>query len=171
MNSALQGGGRAASWGDAAPDWVRLFIGEMGEAQGRPTRLPAWRNHLRWRRRRKPENAFGRDSDQAWIGDESQSETCEDLPVREREPGCEPEELKVAQRRGAGKPQRKNKQQKLLELRGKRPQAQVAAAFLFSAPRREGPLHGTTDVCRWGGPGRPAYPSPAVLPPLGYYTL
>ena len=91
--------------------------------------------------------------------------------ISERGPGCEPEDWKVAQREGPEKPRRKNAQQELLELRGKRPQAHVAAAFLFSAPGGEGPLHGTTDVCRWCGPGRPEYPSPAVLPPLGYYTL
>lgn len=118
-----------------------------------------------------PENGFGRDSDQAWTCDEPESETCEDFPVRQRDPVCKPEELNAAQPGIAGKPQRENEQQELLELRGKRPKAHVAVAFLFSAPRREGALFSTTHVCRWYMTGRPEYLSLTVLSPMGYYTL
>ena len=68
-----------------------LIHGEMGEAQGRPTRLPAWRNHWVRRRPTTQENAFGWDCNQTGICDEPQSETGENLLVGERAVGCVPE--------------------------------------------------------------------------------
>lgn len=104
MNSALQGEGRAASLEDAAPDWVRLFIGERGEAQGRPARLPACLNHLGRRRPTILENAFGWDCNQTWIFDEPQNETSEDLLVREKALGCDPEAGNTAQDESSRRP-------------------------------------------------------------------
>lgn len=71
------------------------------------------------------------------MGHESQSETGEDLRVGERGPDGQPAESDKAQHGNAVKPQRKNKQQELLELRGKRPPAHVAAAFSFNALGKE----------------------------------
>ena len=68
-----------------------LIHGEMGEAQGRPTRLPAWRNHLVCRRSATLENAFGWDCNQTRIYDEPQSETGEDSLASKRAVGCVPE--------------------------------------------------------------------------------
>lgn len=49
--------------------------------------------------------------------------------MREGAACCEPEDLNVAQRDGAGKSERKNKEQELLELRAKGPKRVLRLPF------------------------------------------
>jgi hypothetical protein len=50
------------------------------------------------------ENEFAWDCNRIWICHEPQNEIGEDLLVRERAPGCEPEDLNKAQQGDAVKP-------------------------------------------------------------------
>ena len=117
------------------------------------------------------ENAFGQDSDQTSITSELRGETGEDFPLGEKAPDREPKKPNAGPCGGAGKPQRKAKQQELLELCGKRPQSHVAPAFPFKGLIGEGTLCVTSGVWPWQKPRQPEYAGSTVLPSPGYYTL
>lgn len=105
------------------------------------------------------------------MGHEPQRETEEDLRVRERGPDGEPEESDKAQQGNAVKPQRKNKPQELLDLRGKRPAVHIAAAFSFNALREERTFRVLSHGCRWCGSRQPGLDGPTLVPRLAYFPL
>jgi len=157
-------GGRRSRWG--------TFIHwREGRGSGTPAHLPAWRHHLTegvlvcWK------NAFAWDYNQTLINDKRHAETGEDFPVRKGTRGGTPETSNVARCGGTDKSSRQNNRQELLELRAKRQQLHVAAAFLLHGLRWDQALRVNSDVSCWCSLRKSAWTATMFFTSRGYYPL